>query len=147
MSEQLKQGLYLYCLADSNYLTEVKGAGIDDKNDLFLKHKNGIALVLSQVALDDFVGSEAEERLQDINWIGPKALCHQDIVTQIMASSPILPARFGTIFSTEDEMDILLDLHTQTIKEFLEKIHDHQEWSIKGYLDKKNYSKSRQKQN
>jgi len=54
-----------------------------------------------------------------------------------MESSPILPARFGTLFSTDEEMDRLFDFHTQTIQEFLSKIHNHQEWSVKGYLDKK----------
>jgi len=135
MSE--KQGLYLYCLADSECLKEVSGTGIDDKNELFIKNTNNIAVVLSKVALNDFIGNEAEERLQDINWIGPKALRHQDIIAQIMESSPILPARFGTIFSTDEEMDRLFDCHTQTIKEFLSKIRNHQEWSVKGYLDKK----------
>ncbi|KPA16515.1 Gas vesicle protein GvpL/GvpF [Candidatus Magnetomorum sp. HK-1] len=132
-----KQGLYLYCIADTNFLKDINGSGIDQKEPLFLKQHNNIVAVLSQIKLSDFIGIEAEEQLQDINWIGPRALRHQEIITQVMEISPVLPARFGTIFSDTNELDIFFNTHTKTIYDFLQKVDKHEEWSIKGFIDKK----------
>lgn len=142
MSRQ-DNAVYLYCLAKADKLNAVGGFGIDQQNALTIATFKAIAAVYSTVDLDDFTGPEAEENFQDIRWIGPRALVHEKVVAQVSGTSPVLPARFGTIFSSFDRMQLLLTTKYDAIVEFLDRITDRQEWSVKGYVDKKQAVKRR----
>lgn len=131
------QAVYLYGLAKENFLNTVTGNGIDQDRPLRVEPFNGIAAVYSLVDLTDFTGPEAEANLQDINWIGPRALGHNQVVAQIFTLSPVLPARFGTIFSSLERLQHFLKTHYDAVVGFLDQMTSRQEWSLKGYLDKK----------
>ena len=95
-----------------------------------------LAAVWSPVSLEDFCGPEAEERLQDLTWIGPRVIRHQEVVAGVMRHSPVLPARFGTIFSSAANLEEVLQRHHDTIAGFLERLTDQEEWAVKGMLDR-----------
>jgi hypothetical protein len=44
--------------------------------------------------------------------------------------------RFGTLFSSQESLAEFLDRHRQTIAQFLERVADQEEWSVKGLLDR-----------
>ena len=53
-----------------------------------------------------------------------------------MAQSPVLPARFGTLFSSAEALSEFADRHRQTITVFLDHVAGHGEWSVKGVFDR-----------
>ena len=55
-----------------------------------------------QIRREEFAGPEAELNLQQLSWVGPRALRHEAVIEEVMASSPVLPARFGTLFSSAE---------------------------------------------
>lgn len=128
--------LYLYGLAQSDLLPEIEGTGLDGRSPLFLHRHENIATILSEVAESEFCSDQAEDNLKDLAWIGPRAFIHEQVIEQVMRNSPILPARFGTIFSTLKGVDSLLEKNQDTILTFLDRIKDKQEWAIKGMLDR-----------
>ena len=71
-----------------------------------------LAAVWSPVPVEDFCGSEAEERMLDLTWIGPRVIRHQEVVAGVMRHSPVLPARFGTIFSSSANLGKVLQHHS-----------------------------------
>ena len=127
--------VYLYCFADAARLKAIEGTGIEGKNPLTLKQSNGIAAVCSMEKVSDFMGPKGESNLLDIQWVGSRACRHQAVIEMAMKKSPVFPARFGTLFSSEKSMNHVLEVHHDTIIQFLIKTADKQEWSIKGYLD------------
>lgn len=135
------KAVYLYCLANSDKIQSVSGFGLDQATPLSVTPYKNIVAVYSIVDLADFTEDEAEKNLQDIHWIGPRALAHEKVVEQISDTSPVLPARFGTIFSTFAKMEELLAIKHDAIAQFLEQIAGRQEWSIKGYLDTRQAAK------
>ncbi len=139
----LKQAVYLYCLARADQLNAVSGCGIDQQKALMIAPFKEVVAIYSAVELADFTGPEAEANLQDIGWIGPRALAHENVVAQAANSSPVLPARFGTIFSSFDKLQQLLTTKHDLIVDALDQINNRQEWSLKGYLDKKQAVKKR----
>jgi hypothetical protein len=95
-----------------------------------------LVAVWSPVPLEDFCGPEAEKRLQDLTWIGPRVIRHQEVVAGVMRHSPVLPVRFGTIFASLANLQKVLQRHSGTIAEFLERLTDQEEWAVKGMLDR-----------
>lgn len=133
----MPQGLYLFCLAWSNWLPPLPLAGRGlDGSPLQVIMLNQLAAICCAVPLGDFCGPEAEKQLQDLAWIGPRVVRHQDVVCGIMLHSPVLPARFGTIFSSSANLEKVLQQHYDTVVQFLERIMHQEEWAVKGMLDR-----------
>src|SRR5262245_27370493 len=102
---------YLFCFARSGRLPELSGTGVDGEHPLQVRSFDGIATVLSTVMVEDFCGPAAEGKMEDISWLGIRALRHEAVVEQVMAHSPVFPARFGTIFSSLENLEGLQRRH------------------------------------
>jgi hypothetical protein len=134
----MPQGLYLYCLARLGWLPPLplEGKGVDGRDSLAVATCQDLAAVWSLVPVEDFSGPEAEERLQDLTWIGPRVIRHQEVVAGVMRYSPVLPVRFGTIFASLANLEKVLQRHSDTIGGFLTRLADQEEWAVKGMLDR-----------
>lgn len=136
MKKNGSHAIYLYCLARSDLLPAIEGIGLDGQSPLFLRTSQDIVAVLSAVSLDEFSGPYAESRMKDISWIGPRACQHEKVVEQVMRHSPVLPARFGTIYSSLAALEKLFEMHHAAISRFLDQVADKEEWSVKGLMDR-----------
>ncbi|MBM4302263.1 MAG: GvpL/GvpF family gas vesicle protein [Deltaproteobacteria bacterium] len=129
----MTQGLYLYCLAR---LSRLPPLPLEGQIPLEVAIFQDLAAVWSPVPVEDFCGPEAEERLRDLTWIGPRVIRHQEVVAGVMRHSPVLPVRFGTIFASLTNLEKILQRHSDTIAGFLERLTDQEEWAVKGMLDR-----------
>lgn len=129
-------GLYLYCLARSDCLESVEVAGLNEPQPPLLTRINEIAAIWTPVLLAEFCGPDAASRLQDLAWVGPRACRHEAVVESVMRQSPVLPLRFGTIFSSWGRLEAVLLAHHAAISRFLTQVADQEEWSVKGLLDR-----------
>lgn len=135
--EKTQRALYLFCFARSDVVGEVEGRGVDGQHAVCLfRYPPDLCAVASEVLLEDFCGLAAESKMQQLAWVGPRALRHEEVVEQVMRHSPVLPVRFGTLFSSQESLEEFLVAHRQTIWQFLERVADQEEWSIKGLLDR-----------
>src|SRR3972149_2290049 len=91
---------YLFCLIAADRLPPLEGRGIDGEQPLFIERGPYVAAVLCGVPLEMFSGPDAEERLKDLAWIGPRACRHEEVILAARRHVPVLPVRFGTVFST-----------------------------------------------
>jgi hypothetical protein len=71
----------------------------------------------------------------DPSWVIPRALRHEAILEAVLARSPVLPARFGTLFSSKQALEGLATEHERAIARFFEELGDRREWSLRGYYD------------
>jgi hypothetical protein len=134
----MPQGLYLFCLARLSRLPTLplEGRGLDGRSPLKVAGFQDLAAVWSPVPVEDFCGPDADERMRDLTWIGPRVIHHQEVVAGVMRHSPVLPARFGTIFASSANLEKVLQHHHDTIAGFLERLADQEEWAVKGMLDR-----------
>jgi hypothetical protein len=114
------------------------GPGVDPHFRVELICEGPIAAVVSRVSLDQF----CPERLQgktaeDIRWLSEMAARHNEIISQVANSSPVLPLRLGTVFRSRDSLQAMLARCQQTVAKFLEQLGDRQEWGVKLYLEKR----------
>ena len=131
---QAGEAVYLYCFARLALLRHINGKGVDDQNPLFLRRYRDIVAVASMVSGEKFSGPSAEARMQDLSWVGPRACWHERVVEEVMCHSPVLPVRFGTIFSSVEILEKVLKRHHNAICHFLHWVADKEEWAVKGLL-------------
>jgi len=130
--------LYLFCFARSELVGEMEGVSVEGWGAprLFC-HFPDICAVVSEIPEEDFCGPGAELRMQELAWVGPRAFRHEAVVERVMRDSPVLPVRFGTLFSSQESLAEFLELHHKAILQFLEQVSGQDEWSVKGRLDRR----------
>lgn len=130
------KAIYLFCFAYSYLVPEIAGTGMDGKSALIMQKFLDIAAVTSAVSLEDFSGPSAESRMQELSWMGPRACRHEEVIEEVMRRSPVLPARFGTIFFSLERLKRLLKVHYVAILQFLDRVAGKEEWAVKAFLDR-----------
>jgi hypothetical protein len=128
---------YLYCLARTAALAAFDDPAAGEERALSLIPFKDVVAVVSEVRLDDFVGPSADARMKDLAWVGPRACRHEAVVEWVMRTSPVVPARFAALFSSRESLDAWLERHHDAISRALEQFADHEEWAVKGTLDKR----------
>jgi hypothetical protein len=128
-------GIYLFCLIPAVPRPEIAGTGIDGEHPLFVEVIGEVAAVLAEVNLEDFSGPEAQEKMEDLAWVAPRALRHEEVVLSAMEQGPVLPVRFGTVFSSLAAAEPLRQRQEVLMKFFGDTI-DKKEWTLKGYVDR-----------
>ncbi len=101
-----------------------------------MRQMGDVVAVVSETSLEDFTGPEAEARMRSVEWLGPRALLHEQVIERVAASSPVLPVRFGTFFSSEETLGRLVARHHDTIVAFLDRVAGQEEWAVRGYVQR-----------
>ncbi len=135
-------GIYLFCFARRTGFPTLQVSGVDDLHPVSQWEYKDIVAVLGVSSINDFCGPEAETRMKDLAWIGPRACRHEEVIEEVMRFSPAFPASFGTIFSSFDALEKLLDVHYDKISRFLDKADGKEEWAVKGLLNRAQARKS-----
>jgi hypothetical protein len=129
-------GIYLFCLTPAEPRPAVAGSGIDGEHPLFLETVGGVAAIVSEVDLEGFSGPGARECMENLAWVGPRGLRHEEVILATMQASPVLPVRFGTIFSSRDALAVPLQKHGGVISRFFAETARHGEWMLKGWVNR-----------
>ena len=129
------KGIYLFCLARRDSLPSIDAPGLDETSWLSHFTFKDVVAVLSQVTVEEWTGPTGEHNLQDLRWVGPRACRHEELIEQVMRYSPVFPARFGTLLSSLQGLEKVLDNHYHKIVSFLDHMTDKEEWGIKLLLD------------
>ena len=131
-----KKVLYLFCLANAGGFGDVRGAGLDEAEPLFARTRGAVTAILSEVRVRDFCGPAGERNLEDPAWVSERAVRHERAVEQAFRHGPVLPARFGTLFSSSAVLERFLETNQRAIVGFLESVRGHEEWGIKALVER-----------
>jgi len=132
----MNPGIYLFCLTPAVPRPEIVGTGIDGEHPLFVEAIGEIAAVVAEVNIEDFTGPESQPKMEDLAWIGPRALRHEEVVLSAMEQGPVLPVRFGTVFSSLAAVAEPLRQRQDVLMKFFRDTIDKKEWTLKGYVDR-----------
>jgi hypothetical protein len=129
-------GLYVFCFSRAEACAAAaRGPGLAEGAPLRTFARGAVAALCCEVPLADWVGPSGEANLQNLAWLGPRALRHEEVIERAMAASPVLPVRFGCLFSSAERLQDLLARAEGRIANFLEGAADWEEWSVKGTVD------------
>jgi len=132
----MNPGIYLFCLTPAVPRPEIVGTGIDGEHPLFVEAIGEIAAVVAEVNIEDFTGPESQPKMEDLAWIGPRALRHEEVVLSAMEHGLVLPVRFGTVFSSLTATAEPLRQRQDVLMKFFRDTIDKKEWTLKGYVDR-----------
>lgn len=128
--------IYLYCLSMAEGMSVMHDmTGVDERYPVMAlgdgDSETGMVAIISGVDPSEF----SEHNLQTLSWLGVRAQRHEAVVDRIMGASPVLPVKFGTIFSSRASLKEFIREHGAVIVRALNDLRDKAEWSVKGYLD------------
>lgn len=130
-------GLYVFCLARESGAEAASGHGLAERSALRVHVHGDIAAICCEVPLHEWTGEAGEAHLKDLSWLGPRALRHEEVIELMMRASPVLPLRFGCLFSSVERLEEMLRREHSRISAFIEKVAREEEWSLQGLLDLK----------
>jgi hypothetical protein len=128
--------VYLFCLARPAVIEMLSGSDDQQRAPVFCRTVQDVTAVISEASAEEFSGLEADRNMENLEWIGPRAYRHEEVIERSMRFSPVLPARFGTLFSSVESLARFVDHHYSTITTFLNEMTGMEEWSVKGLLDR-----------
>ena len=132
----MQTAIYLFCLARAERLPDLGTVGLNGESRLLRQDIANVSAVVSEVPLDEFCGPAAEARLQDVTWVGPRVLQHEQVIESAMQYSPVLPARFGALFSSMAAVEGVVNRNLADINAFLDSVTDKDEWAVKVLLSR-----------
>ena len=95
-----------------------------------------IAAIVRTVSLADFEPDALRERLDDLTWLEAMARAHNAVIAAIHERQVILPAKFGSVYVSRDDLGAALDADQQRLLGELRRLHDCDEWAIHLYADR-----------
>ncbi len=128
-------GLYVFCFARAGAAEAAVGEGFAGEAPLVARVHGELAAICCEVPLHEWTGEVGEAHLKDLGWLGPRALRHEEVIERMMRASPVLPLRFGCLFSSAARLEELLRRERTRILSFLDEAEHEEEWSLHGALD------------
>ena len=131
-------GLYLYCFTRSEAMREIGSTAMKDGPPLAAIKAGDVAAVFSPVPLAEFGGEELRKNFEDPAWVVRRACRHDQVIKHMMEFSPVLPVRFGAVFTSREFIEDQLSKNGPEISWFLDHMSNKEEWSVKafGHLEK-----------
>jgi hypothetical protein len=131
------RALYLFCLAATDVADALAShRSAEDEASPRTHAIRDVTAVVEPVDPTAWTGPEGEANMKDIEWVGPRAVRHEEIVETAMEASPVYPMPFGTLFSDVETLRETIDDHYDEIVSFLERIEGRREWGIKGWMER-----------
>jgi len=128
-------GLYAYAITrglDPATASEQSGIG---GQPVRLVEREGLAVVVSEVDLEEFGEEGLRRNLEDLSWLESVALAHDDVARFSAARAPTAPLRLATVFLGEDSVRAQLAEWHEQAEHALDRIEGRTEWSVKAYSD------------
>ena len=129
----MKTVLYLYGISASAPKTKIAGS-IDGSSSIEHLESSGLTAWFSRVPADEF-GDHLSSNMENLEWLASVSVRHQRVVSQIADSATLLPARFGTIFKTEESLKEHIAGQTSKFAATLRRIEGTEEWGVKLFLN------------
>ena len=128
-------GLYAYAITrglDPEAVAEQSGIG---GRPVRLVEREGLAVVVSEVDLEEFGEEGLRRNLEDLGWLEMVALAHDEVARFSAGRAPTAPLRLATVFLGEDSVRAQLAEWHEQAQLALDRIEGRTEWSVKAYSD------------
>jgi Gas vesicle synthesis protein GvpL/GvpF len=136
-----KRALYLYGVSRAagkkaaKKPARISSAGIDGVSAVKAVACGDFVCWVSDV--DHVTFAQAMERnMENLEWLALHGVRHQQVVSEVAAQMPIVPARFGTIFSGEAALLKNVMGRSGVLAKVFDRVADADEWGVKVFAEK-----------
>ena len=130
------EGVYVYGVVPSGTPPDVFAsvAGIAPPSGVAMVESDGAAAIVSRVPLADFGTAALEANLKKPDWLEQKVQAHNDVLAAALAATTVLPFRFGTIYTDEQQVRTML-AERMELADTLARLRGTVEYGVKVLLD------------
>jgi hypothetical protein len=121
--------IYLYGISSPGR-AGLKLPGIDGVAPVEASRIGGFTAWISRVDAKEF-GAELAQRMENLDWLANASVRHQRVVGALAAKITVLPARFGTVFVSEDSLQSHITELKPTLAKRLKHLDGADEWGVK----------------
>lgn len=132
--------LYVYAVTRDAATPEADGVGGTRRFGIVTI--DGISAVFTPVSAEAFSQEAIDARAGDLEWLGAIGYRHQDVVSDLMKRTAIVPLRAFTLFSSEEALRTYLHEHREMLAKVLERLDGKQEWTLRIEFEPARWSES-----
>lgn len=134
MAAELKrqQVVYLYGLTKTAP-RDLEPTGVDRKGQVQAVPIDGVVAWISRVPAEEYEDNLARN-MENLDWLASASVAHQRAVETIAKHADILPARFGTVFRTDDSLRHHLAERLEDIEKDFKRVVGTDEWGVKVFV-------------
>lgn len=131
------QATYVYCVVQSPDAPDLTGVpeglpGLSRARIVPLAPFAGtLWLVAADAPLPDYGGASIDANLPDLDWVGDRALAHEQVVEHFAARWSVLPLKLFTLFSSDERAAERLRERQEDIGRVLARIAGRVEWGVR----------------
>jgi hypothetical protein len=133
-----ESALYLYGISRTGTPApaRVMSPGIDGGHPVQSIVSGDFVCWVSAVDGNDF-SEEINRNMENLEWLALHGVRHQQVVAEIAAKTAIVPARFGTVFSSGQALLQNIQGRKAALKKVFTRIADADEWGVKVFDEKR----------
>lgn len=132
--------IYVYSVTRDAVVPDVEG--VDGTRRFGTATIDGICAVFTPVSAEAFSQEAIDARAGDLEWLGAIGYRHQDVVSDLMKRTAIVPLRAFTLFSSEEALRAYLHEHREMLANVLERLDGKQEWTLRVEFEPTRWSES-----
>lgn len=132
----------LYVYAVTRDAADPHVDGVDGTRRFGTVTSGGISAVYTAVDAEAFSQEAIDARAGDLEWLGAIGYRHQDVVSDLMKHTAIVPLRAFTLFSSEEALRGYLQEQREMLGRLLDRLDGKQEWTLRVEFEPARWSES-----
>ncbi len=140
---------YVFCLVRSAKrpaIRQVSPTGFDGGPVRALDCGQGLWLIAANVEAGRFDEAALARGLQDLDWVGRRALAHEEVVESFLRTPALLPMQLFTLFRSDERAIEHVVRDRRRITAILDAVGGRVEWGIRVTFDEKSSRDAVEKQ-
>jgi hypothetical protein len=93
--------------------------------------------IVSSVPAADYSEDSLRRGLQDLEWVGRRAMAHEAVVERFLFAPALLPMQLFTLFTSDERLNEYVQRERRRIERILSRIEKHLEWGVRLTFDEK----------
>ena len=130
-----EEALYLYCLTPQTP-PAIDHGGLRDTGVASVRAGASLYAVVDRVPTKAWAGPAAQEHMASLDWVGPRAVLHEEVIEAVRDVVPVYPAHFGTLYAGPDRLRAAVAAHRDALDRFFARVAGTDEWAVKMLLDR-----------
>jgi len=126
--------LYVYGVVPRDFASAKAPDGLDDAAVTIARGEEGdVAALVSRLDHPDYEPATLEQRSGDVEWLSPRALAHDRVLTWASDHGAVVPFPMFSLFSGEPAVQTMLTDRREQLTETLTRIGSAREYALRVY--------------
>jgi hypothetical protein len=124
---------YVYGVIPATPALNAYPAGIDDM-PVTAEPEGDVAALITRLSADDYAPASIEERSASVEWVSPRAVAHDGVLTWASDHTAVVPfPMFSAIFGSVHGVRTMLRERGETLRHTLDRVRQGREYALRIY--------------